>query len=287
MPVTASIMVITADDDAMRCLDAACRALSLPYELDRQETGEFGLLELNVARRHGRLPELVIIDSDLPGLLGCDVVNLIRQDPRLRAVATMMMLPQGSVMLTAAQRSSDRCVARPTQQSAWVEMACSLTDALTWRHARSAMPRRPSQRIPHLLHIDDDAHGRFDFSEAFVQSGLPGVLHSLAGAHEAFTYLTRLGPYVDAPRPKLVIVAMTALNDGRLDLLQAIKTNALYRSIPVIVLTSADVRHGAHLTPVHADECITRPASMHGLIELISSFDHWISGSYIGSRILV
>jgi CheY-like chemotaxis protein len=136
----------------------------------------------------------------------------------------------------------------------------------------------------HLLHIDDDADDRELFALAFAKSGLDGVLHSVAGAADALLYLNQLGPHIGAPRPRLIILDLSLPRlDGR-ELLELLRVNPRFKSIPVIVLTgSENYADMARCRALGVDDYVVKPHTSQELVELIASFDHWLVGSETGS----
>jgi chemotaxis family two-component system response regulator Rcp1 len=141
----------------------------------------------------------------------------------------------------------------------------------------------PKQRIPHILHVDDDENDRELFAYAFRRSGLGGELHSVANAADALLFLNRLGRFVKAERPRLIIIDLSLPRlDGR-QFLEVVRTNMNFRSIPVVVLTGsesyADMQRCRDLG---VDDYVIKPQTQHELIELISSFQRWVVGSSSG-----
>jgi two-component system response regulator len=139
------------------------------------------------------------------------------------------------------------------------------------------------QRIPHILHVDDDANDRDLFAYAFRKSGLGGVLHSVASAADALLFLNRLGRFSNAERPRLIIIDLSLPRlDGR-QFLEVVRTNLQFKSIAVIVLTGsesfADMQRCRELG---VDDYVVKPHTQQELVELIASFQHWLVGSASG-----
>ena len=63
------VMMIEDDDNDHNLLVAACRRQQVSCEIERHATGIQGWEALLVARDEGRLPALVILDLDLPGII--------------------------------------------------------------------------------------------------------------------------------------------------------------------------------------------------------------------------
>jgi CheY-like chemotaxis protein len=135
-------------------------------------------------------------------------------------------------------------------------------------------------RHPHILHVDDSEDDRELFAYAFAKSGLRGVLHHVENAADAVLFLNRLGPFTAAVKPSLIIVDLSLPRvDGR-QFLEMVRSNLQFKVIPVIVLTGsesyADMQRCRDL---QVDDYVVKPKTAQGLIELIISFQRWLSGA--------
>ena len=134
--------------------------------------------------------------------------------------------------------------------------------------------------IPRILHIDDDEDDRLVFARAFSQSGLAGVLNSVASASEALLFLNRLGSYISAHKPSLIVLDLSLPSlDGR-EFLEVIKSNVFFRAIPVVVLTgSEDYADMRRCRELGVEDYVVKPRTSQELIELIASLGRWLSES--------
>jgi DNA-binding response OmpR family regulator len=265
-------------------LVSACRSVSILCDIDWQTTGEFGLSSLKEAERAGSLHEVVVIDFDLPGMAGSDVLCYIRHNRKLRAVSTLVLTRNSSPDEIALAALSDRWMVKPILFVGWLEVAALIRDlAAQKRESTQLLSHRWGSRYPHLLYVDDDLECRNLFARACLYSGLPAVIHSLGGVAEAMGYLNRVASHQDAIRPKLIIYALKKPPSSGNNLLHMIKTNDLYRTITVIVLSdSDDADYAHHYRAFGADDVLISPRTYRGLIEVISSLDHWLVGSFHG-----
>jgi CheY-like chemotaxis protein len=277
-------MVIEDSDDDFELLKSSCQAMGLPYVFERQPTGEAGLAALLAAKTTGATPDVVIVDLDLPGLPGYEVIKAIRADPQLRAMVVIVLTGSTASEDQEVCAAADHYLVKPQSLAGWKGIA-QLLAASTSRRQEPRTDRAPRLRgkVCHVLHIDDDEDDRLLFARAFARSGLDGVLHSLAGAADALLYLNQLAPHAGAPRPKLIILDLSLPRlDGR-ELLELLRTNGRFKGIPVIVLTGsenyADMKRCRELG---VDDYVVKPGTAQELIELIASFDHWLVGSSTG-----
>jgi CheY-like chemotaxis protein len=138
-------------------------------------------------------------------------------------------------------------------------------------------------RTPHLLYAAAAADSRTRFVQAVTISGLGCVLHTVSSSAEAFLFLSRLGTYHDAPRPRLVVVDMGQPGREGWGLLGLLRDNPRLNTIPVVVMTDSELyidvlRCGG----MRVEDYVTTPSSAPGLAELVGSFDRWLVGSSTG-----
>ena len=101
---------------------------------------------------------------------------------------------------------------------------------------------------PAILHIDADLRARTLMTQAFLRSGMPGVLHSLSSASNALLYLNALGPFRGYPRPRLIILDLDLPRVEGADFLHTLRTNTRFKNIRTCVLMAA-------LTEVNGARC--------------------------------
>jgi two-component system, chemotaxis family, response regulator Rcp1 len=135
-------------------------------------------------------------------------------------------------------------------------------------------------RLPDFLHVDDSDDDRALFARAFAASGMRAALHSLADVAQLLLYLNQLGPFIRASRPRLIVLDLAMPHCDGHAILDLLKHNARFRSIPVVVLTGRQGYDTAERCRLQqADEYFIKPATQLELVELIRSFDRWLVGS--------
>ncbi|MBE9200967.1 MULTISPECIES: response regulator [unclassified Nodularia (in: cyanobacteria)] len=132
-----------------------------------------------------------------------------------------------------------------------------------------------SQTSVTILMADDDEDDRILVREALLESQLPIDLHIVSNGEELLNYLYNRGLYTDksqAPRPGLILLDLNMPLKSGLEVLEDIKTDAILRSIPVIVLsTSNDKEDIYHTYNLGASSFITKPVTFAALVEMIKS----------------
>ncbi|MGJ3249855.1 MAG: response regulator [Elainellaceae cyanobacterium] len=95
-------------------------------------------------------------------------------------------------------------------------------------------------------------------------------LHVVEDGVEALAYLRRVGHYIDAPRPDLVLLDLNLPKKNGREVLSEIKSDPELRLIPVVVLTTSesdeDILRSYQL---HANCYVTKPVGLEEFIHLI------------------
>lgn len=93
-----------------------------------------------------------------------------------------------------------------------------------------------------VLLIEDNPRDVRLTQRAFVQAGLEHNLRIVRDGDEALTYLYREGAYVDpkdAPRPDVILLDLNLPRMGGHEVLQRLKQDPRFKSVPIIVLTTS------------------------------------------------
>jgi chemotaxis family two-component system response regulator Rcp1 len=279
----ASMKAVMIDDEAdeHRLMQIICQRYDLQVGIEHHTDAEGGWAALLAAKTRGQLPDLVILDLDMPRLTGVEILKRIRADDILRpltvAVITGSLAPEDRAACAAA----DHFYYKPRNLDGWVNIVLLLRRMADERDPGRA-PVAAIQAAPpaHLLHIDDDPDDRELFARAFAQGGTPGSLHQVASVAEALLFLNRLGPHQQAPRPSLIVLDLGLPGvDGR-GFLQALRANTRFRQIPVIVLTGSqrydDIERCRDL---QVEDYVIKPATSQELQEFLVSLRRWLTAA--------
>ena len=129
-----------------------------------------------------------------------------------------------------------------------------------------------------LLVEDSPADVRLT-EEAFRENRIANNLHVVEDGEAAMAFLRRQGPYVDVPRPDLILLDLNLpRKDGR-EVLAEIKADDALKAIPVVVLTTSqaeqDILHSYNL---NANCYITKPIDLDQFINVIKAVESfWLT----------
>ena len=136
-----------------------------------------------------------------------------------------------------------------------------------------------SRKSVTILIADDDAEDRMMLQEAFIESRLSNTLTFVENGEELMDCLYNRGNFTDTakyPRPGLILLDLNMPKmDGR-EALREIKSNANFKDIPVVVLTTskteADVIKSYDLG---VNSFISKPVTFDGLVKIIRELGHY------------
>ena len=129
-----------------------------------------------------------------------------------------------------------------------------------------------------LLVEDSPADVRLT-EEAFRENRIANNLHVVEDGEAAMAFLRRQGPYVDVPRPDLILLDLNLpRKDGR-EVLAEIKADDVLKTIPVVVLTPSqaeqDILRSYNL---NANCYITKPIDLDQFINVIKAVESfWLT----------
>lgn len=278
------VMMVEDNDNDHALLVDACRRHGVACTIERHATGTHAWEALVTARDAGRLPALVLLDLDLPGIGGLDLLKRIRADEELALLPVMMLTGSTAPDDREYCAAADHYFVKPRVFEGWA----AITGLIAAYAARAQRPMSETsvplkRRLPHLLHVEDDPDDRFIFSLAFARSGLRGMLHQAVSAADALAFLARQGDYHDAPTPDIIVLDLVMPGEDGHSLLASLRADPRFRAIPVIIFTGYerydDIEHCRDLLVI---DYVVKPQSPQQLSEFIGTFRQWISSSMSG-----
>ncbi len=99
-----------------------------------------------------------------------------------------------------------------------------------------------------------------------------GDLHVVIDGDDAMRFLRNEPPFVDAPRPDLVLLDLDLPGKHGMEVLQEIRADAELEDVPVVVLTASD--HPVHIASAYDNLAVaymTKPVSFAKLTRIVPS----------------
>lgn len=127
-----------------------------------------------------------------------------------------------------------------------------------------------------VLVVEDDLGDVALVESAFSEHSLRSELHHVGDGAEAMAFLHRREPYLDAPRPDLILLDLNMPRMNGHEALRAIKQDPELRSIPVVVLTTSHSEDDI-LTAydLGANSYITKPAGFGSFAEAMTGLSRY------------
>jgi len=128
--------------------------------------------------------------------------------------------------------------------------------------------------VINVLLVEDDAGDALMTQEAFEQHEVVNRLHVVRDGVEAMEFLRREGPYVDAPRPDLILLDLNLPRMGGHEVLARVKSDSELRAIPVVMLTTSDSDEDVLRSyQLHANAYVTKPVDFEAFTRAVRKID--------------
>lgn len=130
-----------------------------------------------------------------------------------------------------------------------------------------------------ILLVEDNPQDVELTFRAFRKRKFMNPIHVARDGEEALDYIHRRGHFAqDAPVPGLILLDLKLPKIHGLQVLQEIKTHPVYRTVPVVVLTSsqedADIQRSYELG---ANSYIVKPVEFEKFVEVVERINlYWI-----------
>jgi CheY-like chemotaxis protein len=129
-----------------------------------------------------------------------------------------------------------------------------------------------------LLVEDSPTDAKLTIS-ALKMAKVANELHHVEDGVLAMEFIRRQGRYADVPRPDLILLDLNLpRKDGR-EVLEELKAEPAYASIPVIVLTTSNAEKDILQSyKLHANCYVTKPVNFERFLECVRSIEQfWLS----------
>ena len=115
--------------------------------------------------------------------------------------------------------------------------------------------------------------------EAFKEGRFLINLSVATDGVQAIDMLNRRGPYVQTPRPDLILLDLNLPKKNGREVLSEIKADAELKRIPVIVMTTSKATQDIHrVYDLNANCYITKPVELDEFLKVVRSIeDFWLT----------
>jgi CheY-like chemotaxis protein len=128
----------------------------------------------------------------------------------------------------------------------------------------------------HVLLVEDDDGHAMIVEKGFRWAGQPGTIDRVCDGVEAVAYVKRQGHYHDRPRPHLILLDLKLPRMDGHQVLQILKGDDHFKTMPIVVLTTSDADDDAHQAySLHANSYLVKPVNFdefRQLIRAVSSY---------------
>jgi chemotaxis family two-component system response regulator Rcp1 len=136
-----------------------------------------------------------------------------------------------------------------------------------------------------VLLVDDSPGDVRLTQEAFREANASVHLHVASDGVEAMAFLRHEGPYLEVPRPDLILLDLNLPKmDGR-EVLRLIKGDEGLMTIPTVILTTSEAATDILVTyGLRANAYVSKPVHLEAFVSLIQSInDFWLTKAKLPS----
>jgi CheY-like chemotaxis protein len=137
-----------------------------------------------------------------------------------------------------------------------------------------------------LLIIEDSDEDFAAFERIARRSTIKNPIYRCADGDEALDFLYQLGPYVEAPRPSMILLDLNLPGtDGR-DVLRQIKQDETLKTIPVVVFTTSSNPKDVNICYQQGvNGYLIKPIDVNQLKRTVQLFfEYWFKASMLPGR---
>ena len=133
-----------------------------------------------------------------------------------------------------------------------------------------------------ILYAEDEQNDVYFLERAFRIAGSPHLLTAVRDGEQAVEYLAGDGAFADRasyPLPILVLLDINMPKKSGLAVLEWIRRQSLFKSLPVVIFTSSSRTEDMDQARLlGADDYLLKPSDPLKLVDLVKSLhDRWLS----------
>lgn len=130
----------------------------------------------------------------------------------------------------------------------------------------------------HILLVEDSEGDIMLTTDAFEDARIANTVSVTRDGEEAIHFLQQTGPHANAERPDLILLDINMPRKNGHEVLQFIKNDAHFKTIPVIMLTTSSSPSDIyHSYSEYANAYITKPIDIKDFFKVITTIeDFWL-----------
>jgi diguanylate cyclase (GGDEF)-like protein len=241
-------------DDDPSAIHVMGRMLS---QYPNQRFATSGAVALRLAREV--IPDLILLDADMPGMTGFEVCEALKSDPALARVPVIFVTSHDTAAVKAAalQKGAAEFMTKPlvaallkSSVRAQLRTQSIAKDLVRSRVSADAAPRRPGEQTPRILIVDDD-----DAAILVVRNTLSdlGEFHFAKTGEDALPLARRVRPHL------ILLDACMPGVDGFL-VCATLRADPAFEHVPILFVSRlSDPRNETRALDLGAADFIAKP----------------------------
>jgi CheY-like chemotaxis protein len=127
-----------------------------------------------------------------------------------------------------------------------------------------------------ILLVEDNPGDVLLTKEALEEGKVANDIHWARDGDEAMAFLTCQTPFLDAPRPDVILLDLNLPGKSGHEILSFIKSHPELKRIPVVILTSSKAESDVLLSYEHYANCyVTKPVDLDKFMSIVHAIDQF------------
>jgi two-component system, chemotaxis family, response regulator Rcp1 len=128
----------------------------------------------------------------------------------------------------------------------------------------------------YILLVEDNPDDVLLTKIAFEESTVINHLHAVEDGEEAIKFLQKETPYIDVPRPQLILLDLNLPRMSGHEVLEKIKQDNRLKDIPVVILTTSNYEEDIIKSyRLHANCYIKKPVDLDDFHKVVKVIEHY------------
>ncbi len=242
-----------------------------------------GQQAIDFFERGENLPDIVLLDINLPKVDGLEILNKIRTKSNSKNIPVIMLTSSESKsdILKSHDQKANNYIVKPIgfdnfhQVIKTLEMFCLTVLKSTQPISNEGIK---TMRSIEILLVEDNLGDVELTKEALNEGKINNKLNVVNDGEMALEYVYKRGVYQDATTPDIILLDLNLPKyDGR-EVLQQLKSDPATKHIPIIILSSSEAAHDIQQSyDLHANCFVTKPIQLDDFIKVVQMIESfWI-----------